>query len=281
MPFNTPFEFTRYYHQIKGMIVKNPYHSHPQFELLYFDYAYCDYILGGEVIQIEPGDLLVMNGLARHWPINATIDMYIRTCIVFEPRLIQELYAPLVTVDPLLPFHQLRNVRIRLRGEHKLEYEHLLGKLNKLLQYRDPVNVNRQMLVFLDLLLFVCDRCRASAIISQKPITEREQHVLNIINYIEAHFNEDITLELLETNCHMSKFHLARVFQEITGVTVFDYINNRRINQAKVLFHFNKQYSVTDVCYHVGFNHLAHFSRVFKKIVGKSPVQYRKELIGS
>ncbi|WP_240420804.1 helix-turn-helix domain-containing protein [Paenibacillus periandrae] len=51
-----------------------------------------------------------------------------------------------------------------------------------------------------------------------------------------------------------------------------------RINQARIEFVLDPNVSVTDVCFRVGFKHLAHFSRVFKELVGVTPVQYKKLL---
>ncbi|MCK9912405.1 helix-turn-helix transcriptional regulator, partial [Microbacteriaceae bacterium K1510] len=70
--------------------------------------------------------------------------------------------------------------------------------------------------------------------------------------------------------------YLSRTFKEVTGVPLFDYIYRQRINQARIRFLLDPDASVTDVGYAVGFKHPAHFSRLFKRLMGVSPDRYRR-----
>lgn len=76
----------------------------------------------------------------------------------------------------------------------------------------------------------------------------------------------------------MSKYHLAKVFKEMTGVTIFKYLYQRRINQAKIEFLLSTA-SVTEICYQVGFNYPSHFTKVFKQLTGLTPEQYKRQAI--
>jgi AraC-like DNA-binding protein len=274
-PFRRYFTFTRYFYRLNGLIKEDPFHCHPEYEILYFNNACCDYALGDKIIKLQPGDLLVMNGLSRHWPIKATMEEYTRTSLVFEPNLMQVFHPNFNMTDPLMPFEQLRNVHIRLTGESKLECEDILRRINRFYRKSDEVHYSRFLMAFFDLLLFIRIHSRSAAI---EENADPLGSVQKIIDYIENHYTEDITLEQIEAYAHMSRFHLSRTFRKTTGTTIFDYLFSRRINQAKILFYHRKENTVTDVCYQVGFKHVAHFSRMFKKHVGMTPDQYRKHL---
>lgn len=273
--------FTRYAYKMRGAVVDDPLHCHPQYEILYIDQASCDYMIGDRVIRLQPGDLFIMNGLARHWPSNVTADSYIRTTLVFEPHLMQVFHPDMGMPDPLVPFKQLRNYHLRLSGESKQECEAILKKINTFYKKSDPVYESRFLMAFFDLLMFIYDQCRTPLGSSGNAFSVKELNVQKIIDYIEGCFMEDIRLEQIEAHLHMSKYHLTKIFHDITGMTIFDYLLNRRINQAKMLFMHGKDETVTNVGYQVGFKHLAHFSRAFKKRVGMSPEQYRKYVHGS
>ncbi len=111
-----------------------------------------------------------------------------------------------------------------------------------------------------------------------KPFTEKEKNVQNILSYIEDHFADDVNLEKLENEIHLDKHYMSHIFKEVTGTTIFTHLYTRRINQAQLLFLIEEEESVTNVCYRVGFKHLSHFSRVFKKFVGMPPEVFRQTM---
>ena len=109
--------------------------------------------------------------------------------------------------------------------------------------------------------------------------SDKEQHVRDaVIRFLEAHYEQDVTLDDIAGALHLTKPYLSNLFKEVTGTTVFKYLYNRRINQAKMLFRLEPERTVSDVCSVVGFQHLAHFSRLFKATVESSPEVYRKTI---
>lgn len=113
---------------------------------------------------------------------------------------------------------------------------------------------------------------------SASNISEKERNVQTIIAFIEQRYREPLTLESMEKSLFMSKHHLSRMFRELTGTTIIDYLYKYRINQAKIMFILNRACSVTEVYQEVGFQSISHFSRLFKKYVGISPEQFRKKV---
>lgn len=92
--------------------------------------------------------------------------------------------------------------------------------------------------------------------------------------YIDAHYREDIALCALSNAAFLSPFHLARVFQQETGLPPHVYLIQRRIAHAKELL--LQGWSLTEVAYELGFVDQSHFHRHFKRIVGMTPGEYRR-----
>lgn len=98
-------------------------------------------------------------------------------------------------------------------------------------------------------------------------------YIIKAMEYIYKNYANSITLDTLSHACGISKFYLSRLFKRHTGQTFVQYLNYRRINEAKHFMRYNGA-SVTEACYAVGFNDLSHFSRLFKHMEKKLPSQY-------
>ncbi|HOJ10012.1 MAG TPA: AraC family transcriptional regulator [Clostridiales bacterium] len=97
----------------------------------------------------------------------------------------------------------------------------------------------------------------------------------NTIKYINENYNKDIGLEGASKMAMMSSAYFSFVFKQITGKTYVEYKNSLRLAKAIDLMK-DPGCSITDICYAVGFNDTAYFSKIFKKDTGMSPRQYRK-----
>ena len=93
------------------------------------------------------------------------------------------------------------------------------------------------------------------------------------IEFINAHFTEDIHLKDLEIQLHHNKDYICRCFKSATGISVGQFILEKRLSLAKNLL--TKGVFPSDVCYLSGFHDYANFSRTFSKHVGLSPKQYQ------
>ncbi len=94
------------------------------------------------------------------------------------------------------------------------------------------------------------------------------------IEYINAHFSEELTLETVAKAAYLSVNQLCRLFSEHCGTTVAKYITSRRITEAKKLLSEGR--SVTETAMLCGFGDHTGFIRVFKKNVGVTPGRYGK-----
>lgn len=99
--------------------------------------------------------------------------------------------------------------------------------------------------------------------------------IFNIINYIHKNYWNEISLDFLSKEFFINKFYLCNIFKQVTGTPLNQYLINCRLMKAKELL--LKDRTVEDVCFEVGYNNLSHFSRSFKKYIGKSPKQFQME----
>lgn len=108
--------------------------------------------------------------------------------------------------------------------------------------------------------------------------TEREekQDAAEVIcRYIDSHMDEEISRNTLAGLVFMSPDHMTRVFKKAKGVTISDYILDKKMEHAaKLLVHTN--FSVSYIASDVGYSNISHFSGAFKKKYDITPSEYRK-----
>ncbi|RZS92423.1 AraC family transcriptional regulator [Cuneatibacter caecimuris] len=104
---------------------------------------------------------------------------------------------------------------------------------------------------------------------------KRNPHVEQTLEFLEQHFTEKTELETVGRAVGISKYHLSRLFRQEMGIPLGHYIEQRRIEYAKVLL-ASSSLSVGEIGERVGFGSGMYFSNVFRKAEGISPSAYRK-----
>lgn len=94
--------------------------------------------------------------------------------------------------------------------------------------------------------------------------------------YINDNIINDISLEQISKALFMNKSYLCRQFKKATGMTVIEYIKNRRLSMAKKKLQFT-DLSISNIAFVCGFSNFSQFSTFFKKSEGITPTQYREK----
>lgn len=100
-----------------------------------------------------------------------------------------------------------------------------------------------------------------------------------IKQYIIEHSHEDISLDALGKKVGLSPIYISKIFKEKLGVNYIDFLTECRIEKAKKLMG-DPEKSIKEITYEVGYHEPNYFSKVFKKMCGASPKEYRKTLLG-
>ena len=93
--------------------------------------------------------------------------------------------------------------------------------------------------------------------------------------YLNDYYREDITLDDLAEKFYISRSYLTRIFKETTGITVVQYLTVVRIRQAARLLRETDS-PITEIADLCGFGNVTYFEKVFNRIRGMTPRQYRK-----
>ena len=96
-----------------------------------------------------------------------------------------------------------------------------------------------------------------------------------MIAYIDQNYAQELSLQILSQYVHLSKNYLANLFKKETGEGVIDYINKVRLERAKALLRSTDLKS-SEICSMVGVLDSKYFSKLFKKLEGMTPSEYRE-----
>ena len=98
--------------------------------------------------------------------------------------------------------------------------------------------------------------------------------VKQAIAYMQAEHQRPLSRQEIAASLGISQAYLSTIFQQELGLTPWDYLNRYRVARARTLLR-ESGVSVTEVAVRVGFNDPSYFGRVFRRVVGCSPQQYR------
>lgn len=102
-----------------------------------------------------------------------------------------------------------------------------------------------------------------------------DQEVLNAQEYIEAHYNEKLTVDELAERVYLARRTLERRFRNATGNTILEYVQRVKIEVAKKNIETGRR-SIADVMYDVGYSNVNAFRKVFRMYTGMSPMEYKE-----
>ena len=112
--------------------------------------------------------------------------------------------------------------------------------------------------------------------ILERPTEGLPQYKLRqVLDYIHAHLEQDLSVEAIATLLKMSPYYFSRLFKQSTGLSPYQYIIQGRVERAKQLLH--QGLAIADIAYSVGFTSQSHLNRHFKRLVGVTPKAFLRK----
>jgi AraC-like DNA-binding protein len=105
-----------------------------------------------------------------------------------------------------------------------------------------------------------------------------DKRVVNSVVYIEKHLGERLTNKILADRASLVENSFARLFRKNVGISIQQYIKKKRIDRALILLHHSVA-NIDEIAIRCGFSDRFHFSKVFKELMGISPVAYKRQVI--
>jgi AraC-like DNA-binding protein len=258
----------------------NQYHYHPEIEILYIEKGTGTQFLGDSIQRFQDGDLLVIGSNCPHYLRSDNIyfkgnpELTVSAVVIhFDPKIFGTDFFELVENRHIKLLLKKSKLGIRLIGKTK---ESISKKMLEML-VDTKSNLILGLLSMLDIISQSQDlEMLATRVLEHNPSEKETERLNSIYNYSAKHFKRKIKIEEVAEVANLSPNSFCRYFKNRTRKNFSHFLNEIRVEYACKLIKEN-QFQVTQICYEAGFNNFPNFNNAFKKITGKTPLQYSRE----
>jgi AraC-like DNA-binding protein len=124
--------------------------------------------------------------------------------------------------------------------------------------------------------LIICELIRNHGYLDKSGKALRFADTVRAMEYIEEHLSEKLTLQDVSAVAGMTPNYFSALFREQRGVTLWEYITSKRVEQAMELISTDRRMNMLDVALSCGFNNTANFNKAFKRQTGVTPSFFKK-----
>lgn len=225
-------------------------------------------IINGEVYRMQKNGLYFIHGLASHFVLPDDISTYNHSLIVLNTSEIERMCFNLNMIKEYNKvFTAKGGTFCELSNDDVLYADGIFLQLSKLCQNPgSDLTYAKMASLFVSLLEIGCKKSTSA--------TYADSKVSAILTYLNENILSKMTLDEISRNIGISKFHMCRQFQDNMGISIGEYIKNRRISIAKQLL-IETDMSVSEISRHCCFSNSSFFAKTFSEVIGCTPTSYR------
>ncbi len=242
-------------------------HHHDFYECFFFISGNVSYYIEGKTYTLKPGDIVLVNTTELHQLIVMDHSVaYERIVLWIDKNFLNSLSTD--QTDLSACFYAKKDNVIRL----SLDFQQAIRTiLHKLLSIENYTGIGSDILYksyFIELFVQINMALLHNSI---RPDADVKKSIMitDIIEYINNHIDEELTIDSLSEHVFLSKYHLLREFKKHSGTTIHKYIIQKKLILAKELI--LKGMPITEVFKQCGFGDYSNFFRAFKKEYGVTP----------
>ena len=248
------------------------WHHHPEIELVYVEASNGIRHVGKNISDFTESDLLLIGSNVPHLNFDYRIQTECRQLVLqMRENFLQELIFPVPEFDDIKKLLERSYLGLSFFGETKkniVEKLHILKNKNSFDSFIGLIEILQILAHSDEVKELNVEDTRIKWFLNDKI------RMGTIYDYIHENYDKSPNVNTIAENVSLSTPAFCRYFKKQTNMTFTDFVNNYRINQAKLLLLQNS--CVTEVCFQVGFESLSYFNKLFKRYIGETPSAFKK-----
>lgn len=252
-------------------------HFHNEYEIYYLVEGERYYFIENQTYLINKGNLVFINKKQIHKTSMASESFHDRILLEIQGEKFQDI-AGILGFDMERFFREKYGV-LELEAEEQHHVETIFSEIEKEFLTKSVGYEAIVRMKVIELIVYAY-RCMKNVGFEKQPETvqtAKHQKVHEVAEYIIQNYQASLSLENIAQHFFVSKCYLSRIFKEVTGFTVNEFINMQKIRAAQELLS-DQDYNITEISQILGYESITYFEKVFRKYAETSPLKYRKKL---
>lgn len=238
------------------------------------------YVINGKRYDISPGDIFVINNKEPHMAVHD--DDFLIEVLIFDVNLLWSNKGISNFLTPFFSRKEGSSHKISVSNPRQLEMSQFFEKIaleykNKEIGWKMSVEA---LLMYLLTLIYRCYDEKQELEETNDNFQKMYSRISTVLEYVSDNFKEEIKLDDLAKKVSLSNHYLCKCFKKVTGRTIFEYIEQMRIQNSCYLLRAT-DLSIMEIALESGFNSVNFFNRTFKKIMGVTPKEYRQTILSN
>jgi AraC-like DNA-binding protein len=257
------------FHLIDRQRKEFEFHYHDFNKIIIFISGNINYTIEGKSYELQPYDILLVNAGEIHRPSVLDNTAYERIIIYVSPQFLSTFSEE--EYDLNYCFSRAKQEHSNVLRIHSMEKSKLYQVCQELEHSFSDQAFGKELYQKILFLEFMIQLNRTAILnhINYLDSAKDNTKLVQILDYINEHLGEEITIDSLSARFYLSRYYLMHFFKEETGYTIGTYITEKRLLLAKNLV--QNGCSITEACFQSGFKNYSTFSRAFKKAFNTIP----------
>lgn len=251
------------------------WHFHPEYEIVYVEGATGTRHVGQHISGYVGSDLVFIGPNIPHLNFDYRVKTEYRQIVIqLKENFLGDAFLNAPELANIKQLFNRATYGLSFTGETK----NIVAEKLKRLQTLDHFG---QLLALLEIFQILAKSKEVIVLndrnISSKPFLKDKMRMATIYEYVDNNYHQKPDVNHIAEQVYMTTAAFCRYFKKQTRMTFTDFVNHYRISQAKNILLQDKP--VSEACYAAGFEQLSYFNKVFRKLTGENPSDFKKRYL--